>query len=126
MSRTSVSVMAFSVYIGILGLVFVFVPNPLLATLGLPLAEDYWILIAGMLLIGLSAYYAFSAHQNLVSFMRLTAMMRLLILPYFLVLVSIKKAPPPILILGAIDMLFAIWTFIALRLDQSRLRRHAA
>jgi hypothetical protein len=124
MSNTGVSVLAFSVYLGILGFVLVFIPGPLLTLLGLPLAEDYWILIAGMLLLGLSMYYAFAAKENLISFMRHTAIMRLLILPYFLVLVLINMAPPPILILGAIDLFFAGWTFVALRLDQSPLRPH--
>jgi hypothetical protein len=122
MSHTRWSVATFSIYIGILGLVLVLIPNPLLLLLGLPRAEDFWILIAGMFLVGLSIYYGFSAYKNLISFMRLTAVMRLLILPYFLILVLMNRAPAPILILGAIDMLFAGWTFIALRLDQSRLR----
>lgn len=125
MSHTSRSILAFSVYIGILGFVLVFFPSPLLTLLGLPPAEDYWILVAGILLVGLSMYYAFAAYKKLTSFMRLTAIMRALILPYFLILVMINKAPQPILVLGVVDLLFAGWTFIGLKLDQSQTRFHA-
>jgi hypothetical protein len=118
MSRAGKSILAFSIYIGLLGCVLVLSPNPLLALLGLPPAEDYWILVAGMLLVGLSVYYAFAGLNHLLAFVRLTAFARLLILPYFIILVLIKKAPPPILIFGVIDMLFAIWTLIALRRDR--------
>lgn len=121
MSNTAWSVLAFSIYIGILGLVLVFIPRPLLTQLGLPPAEDYWIVIAGMLLMGLSTYYAFAAYKKLTDFMRLAAIMRSLILPFFLVLVLINKAPAPILILGVIDLLFASWTFFALRYDQAQM-----
>jgi hypothetical protein len=125
MSHAGRSVLAFSVYIGILGFILVFFPTPLLTLLGLPHAQDYWILIAGMFLVGLSTYYAFAAFTNLTSFMKLTAILRSMILPYFLVLVVLEKAPLPILILGVVDMLFAGWTFIALRVDQSQMRFRA-
>lgn len=121
MSHTGRSILAFSVYIGILGTVLVFNPAPLLSLLGLPMAEDYWVSISGMLLVGLSAYYAFAAYSNLNSFMRLTAIMRCLILPFFLVLVLINMAPWPILILGLVDLLFAGWTFVALKLDKPQI-----
>jgi hypothetical protein len=118
MSRAGKSILAFSLYIGLLGSVLVLSPSPLLAFLGLPPAEDYWILVAGMLLVGLSIYYAFAGLNNLLAFFRLTGFARFLILPYFIILVLIEKAPVPILIFGVIDSLFAIWTLIALRRDR--------
>jgi hypothetical protein len=84
----------------------------------LPPAKDYWIFIVGMLLVGLSAYYAYAAFNELTTFMRLTAIMRSLILPYFAVLVLLGIAPASILALAIIDLLFAIWTFWALRIDR--------
>ena len=121
MSHTGRSILAFSVYIGILGIVLVFIPRLPLTLLSLPMAEDYWISIAGMLLMGLSAYYAFAAHTNLISFMRLTAIMRCFVLPFFLALVFVNMAPWPILILGVTDLLFAGWTFVGLKLDKPQM-----
>jgi len=121
MSHTGRSILAFSLYIGSLGTVLVFMPAPLLSLLGLPLAKDYWVSISGMLLVGLSTYYAFAAYTNLHAFMRLTAIMRCLILPFFLVLVLLNMAPWPILFLGLVDLLFAGWTFFALKLDKPQI-----
>jgi hypothetical protein len=95
-------------------------PDPLLGVLGLPPAEDYWILVVGMLLVGLSMYYTFAGLNELTSFINLTANARALILPYFLILVLIKKAPAPILIFGVVDLLFAGWTLISLRQDKTQ------
>ena len=120
------SIWAFCVFLGILGFALVLFPDPILTLLGLPPAKDYWILVAGMLLVGLSIYYAYAAHEKLTSFMRLTAIMRSLVLPYFLVLVMTDRAPLPILIIGVIDLIFAGWTFIGLKLDESRTRLQAA
>ncbi len=50
--------------------------------------------------------------------MRLTAIMRSLILSYSLVLVLTDRAPLPKLMFGVVYSLFAGWTFIGLRLDQ--------
>jgi hypothetical protein len=118
MSHTSKSVLAFSIYILILGFLVVFAPNMIFSLFRLPPAKDYWIFIVGMLLVGLSAYYAYAAFNELTSFMRLTAIMRSLILPYFAVLVLLGIAPASILSLAIIDLTFAIWTFWSLRVDR--------
>jgi hypothetical protein len=118
MSHTSKSVLAFSIYILILGFLVVFAPNMIFSLFRLPPAKDYWIFIVGMLLVGLSAYYAYAAFNELTSFMRLTAIMRSLILPYFAVLVLLGIAPASILALAIIDLSFAIWTFWSLRIDR--------
>jgi hypothetical protein len=101
-----------------LGFILGLIPGPLLTFLRLPPAEDYWISVAGMLLVGLSMYYAFAGLYELTAFIKLTAIARSLVLPYFLILVLLNKAPVSILILGTVDLLFAFWTFIALRQDQ--------
>ena len=118
MSYTAISVLSFSVYIGLLSVVLVFASDLLLALLGAPPAEDYWVLIAGMLLFGLAIYYVYAVISEMTSFMRLTAIMRGLVFPFFLILVLLDEAPSPILILGAIDFMFALWTFLALRRDR--------
>ena len=118
MSHTSKSVLAFSIYILILGFIVVFAPNMIFSLFRLPPAKDYWIFIVGMLLVGLSAYYAYAAFNELTSFMRLTAIMRSFILPYFAVLVLLGIAPASILSLAIIDLTFAIWTFWSLRVDR--------
>lgn len=118
MSYTAISVLSFSVYIGLLSVVLVFASDLLFALLGVPPAEDYWVLIAGMLLFGLAIYYVFAAISEMTSFMRLTAIMRGLVFSFFLILVLLDEAPSPILILGAIDFMFALWTFLALRRDR--------
>lgn len=126
MSHSVRSIWASCVYLGILGFALVLFPDPILTLLGLPPAKDYWILVAGMLLVGLSIYYAFAAYEKLISFIRLTAIMRSLILPYFLVLVMINRAPLPIMIIGIVDLIFAGWTFVGLKLDKSQTGLHAA
>lgn len=122
MSFTAISVLSFGIYIGLLSFVLVFASDLLFTLLGLPAAEDYWVLIAGMLLFGLAIYYVYAAATEMTSFMRLTAIMRGLVLPFFLTLVLLDEAPVPILIIGTLDFIFALWTFLALRRDRVRVR----
>lgn len=120
MSLTAISILSFGVYIGLLSFVLVFTPDLLSSLLGVPPAEDYWVFIAGMLFFGLALYYIFAALTEMTSFMKLTAYARCLVLPFLLILVLRDKAPNPILIFGVIDLLFALWTFLALRKDGLR------
>lgn len=126
MNHTSRSVFAFSIYFRIFGFILVLAPGFLFGLLNLPPAQDYWILVTGMLLVGLSMYSAFAAYKELMHFMRLTTIGRSLVLSYLVILVILQKAPSPIMILGMIDFVFALWTFIGFKIDQSNSSLRAA
>jgi hypothetical protein len=112
----------FSVYLAALGLGLTFAPSPVLAIFGLPEASDHWILIVGMLYVGLAVYYAFAALTELNAFIALTAAMRAAVLIYVTILALVGWVPQRMILLGAIDFLFGCWTFLAWWRDGSRRR----
>ncbi len=122
MSSAARSLLVFSAYLGALGLGFTFAPSPVLAMFGLPEAEDHWILIVGMLCMGLAVYYAFAALTELTAFIALTSAVRAALLLYVTALALVGWVPPRMILLVAIDFLFGCWTFVAWWRDASRRR----
>jgi hypothetical protein len=122
MSSASRSLLAFSVYLAALGLGLTFAPSSVLAVFGLPEAGDHWVLIVGMLYVGLAVYYAFAALTELTGFMALTSAMRAAVLIYVTILALVGWVPQRMILLCAIDFFFGCWTFLAWWRDASRRR----
>jgi hypothetical protein len=122
MSSAARSLLVFSVYLAALGLGLTFAPTPILAMFGLPEAGDHWILVVGMLYVGLAVYYAFAALTDLTAFIALTSAMRAAVLIYVTILALVGLVPQRMILLAAIDFLFGCWTFLAWWRDGSRRR----
>ena len=120
MSRPALSLLVFSVYVFILGAMLIIAPGVLCGWLGIPPAQDYWVRMTGMTLAGLSFYYAFAAIKNWVEFFWLTCAVRMAVIFFLAALAFFRIIPPPLLILGAIDFFFALWTLLTLTNQQAR------
>lgn len=120
MSRAAKSLFVFGIYLCGLGLALLLVPNLLLQLFGVPPTHEVWIRINGMFVLCLSFYYVQVARHELTMFIRWTIPARIVVIVFFAAFVLLVSAPKALLLFGMIDLLAAIWTWIALKKDGSR------
>jgi uncharacterized membrane protein len=119
MSGAAKSLFVFAIYLCGLGLILLLVPNLLLQVFGVPPTNEVWIRINGMFLLCLSFYYIRAARSELTDFIRWTVWTRVAVIFYFAAFVLFVAAPKALLLFGLIDLLSAIWTWLALKRDQA-------
>ena len=120
MSRAARSLFVFGIYLCGLGLVLLLIPNLILQVFEAPTTNEVWIRINGMFLLFLSFYYVQAARKELTIFIRWTVWTRVAVVFYFAAFVLLVQAPKALLLFGLIDLLSAIWTWVALRRDEAR------
>ncbi|MEP6901316.1 MAG: hypothetical protein ABJA66_06170 [Actinomycetota bacterium] len=122
MSRAAKSLFVFGIYLCGLGFSLLFVPNLILQFFGVPPTNEVWIRINGMFMLCLSFYYVLSARNELTNFIRWTVWGRIAVIFYFTSFVLLVSAPKALLLFGLIDLLSAIWTWLALKKDAALLK----
>lgn len=116
MSRARFTVFVFGLYLVVVGLGLLVAPNPFLAPLGFPPAADVsWLRVLGVLVLCLATYYFVAARANLTPLIRATVFVRAGVFVAFGALVLLQLAPKPLALLGAVDLIAALWTWTALR-----------
>lgn len=115
MSHAARSVFVFGLYLIAVGAGLVAIPNTALGSLGFPPSAEVWPRVVGVLALVLAYYYLQAARRGLTAFFRWTVQARALVFVAFAALVLVGLAPTPLLALGAVDLLAAIWTGVALR-----------
>ena len=120
MSKAAKSLFVFGIYLCGLGLILLLIPNLILPAFGAPPTNEVWIRINGMFVLCLSFYYLRAARSELTSFIRWTVWTRVAVIFYFAAFVLLVAAPKALLLFGVIDLLSAIWTWLALKKDDAR------
>ena len=115
MTPAARSLIYFGFYLYATGLTLMVVPNIFLKTLQLPETSEVWIRIVGLLAFCLGFYYHRTGVQNNTAFFRLTVPARIIACIGFITFVLLNYAPPVLAVFGAIDLLAAVWTGIALK-----------
>ena len=121
MSQAAKSLFVFGIYLCGLGLILVLVPNLILQVFRVPPTNEVWIRVDGMFVLCLSFYYVQTARRELTSFIRWTVWARVVVIFFFAGFVLLASAPRALLLFGLIDLLSAMWTWLALRRDEARL-----
>ncbi len=119
MSKAAVSVLVFGIYLVVLGLTLLLIPNLFLGLLGLPGTTEPWIRIVGVLLLILAYYCVQSARLEITDYFRLSVHGRLSVIIFFTGLVLFGLADPLLIAFGVLDLLGALWTAWALRTDDN-------
>jgi hypothetical protein len=122
MSAAATTVFAFGCYLLLLGVALILFPNTVLSLFGVAPTIEVWIRVAGMLVLFLGAYYLLAALAELRPFFRWSVPVRASVIVFFAVFVLLGLAPPVLLLLGAVDLAAAAWTWLALRQRDSALR----
>ncbi|MDQ3801612.1 MAG: hypothetical protein M3384_19490, partial [Acidobacteriota bacterium] len=119
MSGAAKSLFVFGIYLCGLGLLLLLVPNMLLQLFGVPQTSEVWIRVNGMFVLCLSFYYIQAARGELTNFIRWTILGRGAVVFYFAAFVLlVSSAPKALLLFGLIDLLSALWTWLALKKDE--------
>jgi hypothetical protein len=115
MSKSAQSLFVFSIYLFILGLILLVIPNVLLNLFSLPETNEVWIRVVGMLVL-LLGFYDFQASKNgMIKFFQWTVYARAVVPIFFIVFVLLDFAPPILILFGVIDGVAALWTHLSLR-----------
>lgn len=122
MSKSVRSVFIFGLYLGLLGVALLTIPNTLLGIFHLPPVTDVWIRVVGMLLFLLAYYYVQAARREMTDFFRWTAHARTAVFFFLAVFVLLKLVDPIIILLGVVDLSGAVWTHLALRGEKTSVR----
>ncbi len=115
MSKSATSVLVFGIYLVVIGLGFLLVPNTVLGLFGLPTTTEPWIRVVAMLLLILAYYYIQTARNDDKDFFRFTVHGRAAVIVFFVFFVLLNIAPAPLILFGVVDLLAAVWTALALR-----------
>jgi hypothetical protein len=115
MSKSSVSIFVFGIYLVVLGLILISVPNFILNLLGMPSTEEVWIRVVAVLVLILGFFHIQAGRTNLAPFFRWSVIARSSLIAFFTVFALLNLAKPAIILFGVIDLAGAIWTILAIR-----------
>ena len=115
MSKPARTIFVFGIYLTVLGITLVTVPNLLLGLFGFAETREVWIRVVGMLVLILGAYDVQAARQEWDGFIRLSVPLRMSVPAFFGAFVLAGLAPPVLLLFAAVDFAAAGWTWLALR-----------
>ena len=119
MSKAAKTVLVFGIYLALLGVTLLVVPNLLLTLFGFPTTGEPWIRVVGLLVLIIAYFYVQAAHSELRPFFQWTLHSRPPGLVCFIALVAFGLAKPTLILFGVIELLGAIWTGLALRSSES-------
>lgn len=120
MSQSARSVFVFGLYLVVLGVILLVAPNLLLQLFFFPPTQEVWIRVIGLLLLILAFYDTQAARKELTDFFRWSVYARAPVIVFFAAFVWLGFASPALLLFGAMDLLGAMWTGLALRSEKSR------
>ena len=115
MSKSATSLLVFGLYLAMLGVTLVVVPNLLLTLFQIPATQEVWIRVLGVVVLVLSFYSIQAARGNDVSFFSSSVYARTPVVLFFTAFVLLGLAQPPLILFGLIDLAGAAWTWFALR-----------
>ncbi|ODV00878.1 MAG: hypothetical protein ABT20_15750 [Rubrivivax sp. SCN 70-15] len=115
MTRPARTLLVFGIYLACVGLALMFVPNVVLRLFAMPVTQEVWIRIVGMLALYLAVYDLAAARGNWAGFIALSIPLRLVVIVFFGLFVLLASAPPMLLLFALPDFAFALWTWVALR-----------
>ncbi|MFC2158460.1 hypothetical protein ACFLT9_11545 [Acidobacteriota bacterium] len=117
MNRAAKSIYFFGIYIILLGLVLVFLPNVLLKIFRVAETSEVWIRVVGMVVILLGYLYIRSAlsTDDMQKFFKWTIHTRSSVIVFFTAFVLLDLVEPILILFGVFDLAGAIWTALALR-----------
>jgi hypothetical protein len=118
MSKAAVTVKVFGVYLVLLGVTLVLVPNLLLALFGIPATGEVWIRVVGLLAFNIGVYYWYAAKSEARPFFLASVFVRAVVPVVFSAFVALGLVSPLLILFGAVDLAGGLWTFVALRKEQ--------
>jgi hypothetical protein len=114
-SKTYISLTAQTIYVILIGLQLIFVPNMLLNIFGIAPTSEIWIKILGIILLSLSFIYHKISKSEDRDLVQSTIWARLLVCLGFVALVITGQTVPTLILFAGIDLATSIWTWLELK-----------
>lgn len=118
LSRSAFTVRAFGVYVMLLGVVLILLPNLLLSAFGLPTTTEVWIRVVGVAAFNIGVGYWFAAKSEARAVFVGTLYSRSFALVAFTAFAALGLVSPILILFGAVDFAGAMWTMAALKAEQ--------
>lgn len=118
MVSSAKSVIVFGVYLAIVGLTLLLIPNVFLTIIGVENTNEVWIRLSGILLMALSVYYIVAAQTYLPVIFKITVYIRSTIIFFFSAFVYMDLMEPIMLLFAAIDFAGGVWTWLAMKKEE--------
>ncbi|WP_273276226.1 hypothetical protein [Maribacter polysiphoniae] len=115
MSQSAKSVFIYGIYLTLIGLMLLFVPNVLFNLFGIEPTSEVWIRFQGILLMATAVYYFIGAKYELILILKATAFIRFTVIVFFTAFVMLELVSPSIIIISVIDFLGGAWTYLMLK-----------
>lgn len=119
MTAAAKSVYYFGLYLYLVGITLILVPDFFLTTFKLPVSNEVWIRVVGVLTCCIGYYYHRSGAGNVQSFFKHTVVVRLFVFLSFVSFVLLDYVSPVLILFGVVDVFGAVWTFLALKKDSN-------
>ena len=91
MSKTAFTLKVFGIYLIILGIVLILVPNILLSIFGMPETSEVWIRVVGVLAFNIGVYYIFAAKSEAKPFFYASVYTRIFVFIIFTIFASNER-----------------------------------
>ena len=120
MSKSAFSAKVFAIYLFIVGVVLIFVPNLLLSLFQMPQTSEVWIRVVGVTAFMIGVFSRVAGKHELKPFLAASVYTRFTVFAFFVAFAVLGLASPMIVLFGVADLLGGIWTHLALRSDAQR------
>lgn len=120
MSKAAFTIKAFGIYLLVLGVALIAVPNLLLTTFMLPPTTEVWIRVVGVLAFNIGIYYIYAAQCEAKAFFQASVYARAFVLVAFIAFAALGLASPMLVPFGVVDFMGGIWTHLALKGERRR------
>jgi hypothetical protein len=115
MSRAALSIFVYGCYLVILSLTLFLIPNIALQIVGLDAHKDVWIFVVAMSVLFLAGYFIVAARKEVTEIFWLSVVFRLSVPLFFGLFIALGFSKVNLLLFTPPDVLFALWTLLALR-----------
>ncbi|MFN5629094.1 MAG: hypothetical protein ACK48W_07390 [Bacteroidota bacterium] len=119
MNQTSLSILVYSFYLFLMGTILVLTPNLLLTLFGFAETSEIWIRMLGLFTFTTGIYYFYSSLYNQTAFYKATIVGRLFFFIITVVFVYFLKQSPMLALIGSIDLIGGLCTYLTLNNKRS-------
>ena len=120
MSKAAFSAKVFAIYLFIVGVTLVFVPNLLLSIFRVPPTSEVWIRVVGVTVFMIGVYAWVAAQHELKPLLVASVYTRVVVFMALTTFAVIGLASPMLILFGVVDLLGGIWTHLGLKADARR------
>ena len=116
-TRSAISVFYFGFYIVVMGLLLLLIPNMLLNLVSVPMTNEGWIRMAGMLLLFMGFFYIQAGRHHFIPFFKWTLVTRSSAFVFILGFIMSGMISWVIFLFWLVDLAGTLWTAWALRIE---------